>query len=100
MDAITLAVPLLYILLVLGLCTYLLIRGVTHAFVGIFAAGALIELIPRLGFIALHQAPGGFGGNAKFIPILTAFGLLGTICFAAGFVSLTTFLLTNTKPQS
>lgn len=93
MNTIALAIALLYLLLVLGLCTWLLIHGVTHSFVGLFAAGAFFEVIPRFGYLALQQAPGGFGANMRFFPLLALFGIAGTLCFAAAFVSLTKFLL-------
>jgi len=100
MDLISLTLPLLYLLLVLGLFTFLLIRGVTHLFIALFAAGALIQVIPRLSFLAMHQAPGGFSANVRYLPILSALGMIGTLCFAAGFFALTIFLLRSAKPSA
>jgi len=97
MNIISLTLPLLYLLLVLGLCTYLLIRGITHSFIALFAAGALVQMIPRLGFLAMHEAPGGFAANSSYIPMLSIFGMLGSLCFAGGFIALTMFLLRTAK---
>ena len=98
MDFIPLAIGALYFLLVFGLSTLLLVRGVTHIFVGLFACGAFLHLLQSLGFVFLRQAPGGFGANARFFPILGAVGALGTIVLAAGFISLTMFLLRDKTP--
>ncbi len=87
----------LYVLLVLALCAWLLLRGITHSFVGLFAAGALLELIPRFGFLVLREVPGGFPLHAGLIPILSVFGILGILSFAAGFITLTMFLLSAPK---
>ena len=96
MDTIRLAFTLLYLVFVLGLCTYLLIRGITHSFIALFACGALLHMIPQLGFFILSQMPGGFGANSQYFPMLAIFGLLGTLCFAGGFFLLTKFLLQST----
>ncbi len=93
MESIAFIVPLLYLLFLLGLCTFLLIRGVTHAFIACFTAGALLELIPQLGFLAIRSMPGGFAANGGYYPLLMIFGAFGTICFAAGFFLLAKFLL-------
>ena len=81
MNIISLTLPLPYLLLVLGLCTYLLIRGITHLFVGLFAVGALLQMIPRLGFIALSEAPGGFAANSSHFHMFSIFG--GSASFAS-----------------
>ena len=94
----TSVIPLLYLLFLLGLFTYLLIRGVTHSFIACFAAGALLELIPHLGFLAMQEMPGGFSANRSYYPILMVFASIGTFCFAAGFLLLAKFLLTTPKP--
>ena len=91
-------IPLLYLLFLLGLFTYLLIREVTHSFIACFAVGALLELIPHLGFLAMQQMPGGFSAHQGYYPILMIFASIGTICFAAGFLLLAQFLLTPAKP--
>jgi hypothetical protein len=98
MDFIPMAIGALYFLLLLGLSTFLLVRGVTHLFVGLFACGAFLHLIQSLGFVFLRQAPGGYSANARFFPILGAVGAFGTIVLAAAFVSLTMFLLKNKTP--
>ncbi len=54
MTNISLALPAFYFFIILGLSTYLLIRGITHIFVCLFAAAALIELIRSMGFL-LHE---------------------------------------------
>ncbi len=51
----TSVIPLLYLLFLLALFTFLLIRGVTHSFIACLAAGALLELIPHLGFSRCRQ---------------------------------------------
>lgn len=93
-------IPLLYLLFLLGLFTFLLVRGVTHTFIACFAAGALMELIPHLGFLAIQQMPGGFSANQGYYPILLVFGSIGTLCFAAGFLLLAKFLLPPAKPTA
>ena len=93
MNVISLAFPVLYFLLVLALCVFLLVRGIAHYFVAFFAAGALIHLVQSLGFLALQQAPGGFGANSIYLPLLSIVGALGTVFFGAGFIALTLFLL-------
>jgi hypothetical protein len=45
----------------------------------------------------MREAPGGFSANTRYIPFLTVFGVLGTICFAAGFFTLAMFLLAPPK---
>jgi hypothetical protein len=100
MNIFSLAVPLLYFLLVLGLCTFLIVRGITHVFVGLFAGGALLHLIQSLGYVALNQAPGGYSANARYFPFLAIFGGLGTLAFAVGFVLLTGYLLRPASPTA
>lgn len=100
MHTVMLLFPVLYFLSVLGLCTFLLIRGVTHLFVGLFAGGALLGLVSPLGFLVLQQAPGGFSANTRYLPFLNAFGMLGTCIFVAGFVSLAAFLLRVQKTSA
>jgi hypothetical protein len=85
MNNISIILPLLYLLFVLGLCTYLLIRGITHSFVAAFACAAFLQMIPHIGFLVLHELPGGFAANAQYYPILSIFGALGILCFAIGF---------------
>jgi hypothetical protein len=98
MNSIGFIIPLLYLLFLLGLFTFLLVRGVTHSFIGLFAAGALLELIPHLGFLAMQAMPGGFSANRAYYPLLTIVGSLGMFCFAAGFLLLAKFLLGPAKP--
>ena len=93
MDIIPFVLPLLYLLFVLGLCTFLLVRGVTHSFIALFASGALLHMIPQLGYVILRQMPGGFSAYDRFLPVLSIFGAFGTLCFAAGFLLLARFLL-------
>ena len=45
MEFLRLAIGALYYLLILGLCTFLLIRGITHTFVALFACGAFLQAI-------------------------------------------------------
>lgn len=98
METIALGIPALYFLLLLGLCTLLLIRGITHMFVGLFACGAFLHVIQILGYVFLRQAPGGYSANAQYLPLFTLLGALGTVVFAAAFISLTLFLLRNKTP--
>ncbi len=83
----------------LGLCAFLLVRGITHAFIALFAGGSLLHLIQSLSYEALTQAPGGYGGNASYLPILAIFGMLATLVFALGFIALTAFLLGASKSE-
>jgi hypothetical protein len=98
MELVTWGIGALYFLLLLALSTVLLIRGVTHLFVGLFACGAMLHVFQMFGFFYLRQAPGGYGANAQYFGILSAVGAFGTLLFAAAFVSLTLFLLRNKTP--
>jgi hypothetical protein len=97
-QLVTFSISALYFLLVLGASTFLLIRGIAHLFVGLFACGAFLHLIQVLGFAFLNQAPGGLSANSHYFPILALIAALGTIMFAAAFVSLTLFLLRHKTP--
>ena len=97
MESFYFVIPLLYLLFLLGLFTFLLIRGVTHSFIACFAAGALLELIPQLGFLVIRSMPGGFSANSGYYRILMIFGAFGTIAFALGFVLLAKFLVSAPK---
>lgn len=66
MNNISLALPALYFFIILALSTYLLIRGITHTFVCLFAAAAVIELIRSMAFLLMSLAPGGFSANARY----------------------------------
>ena len=99
MNNLSLLVPAVYFFIILALATYLLIRGVTHIFVCLFAAAALAELIRSMGFFLISQAPGGFSANSIYMPILTALGFLGMVLFIAGFLSLTLYLLRPASPD-
>src|SRR4051812_41201974 len=98
MTTLSLAFPILYHLIVLGLCTYLFIRGFTQLFVCLFAGGALLELLRSLAFFAMNFAPGGFSANYHYFPIISAIGFLGMIVFLGGFVAMTVYLLAPTAP--
>ncbi len=87
MNNISLALPALYFFIILALSTYLLIRGITHTFVCLFAAAALIELIRSMGFFLISLAP-----------TLSVIGFLGMVLFIGGFISLTMFLLRPATP--
>lgn len=93
MDLLSWTVPVLYHGAVLGACAYLLMRGVTHSFVALFGAGALLELIRTLGLILLQRGPGGFGDNMRFLPVVTLVGTVGMLLSIAAFIALTAFLL-------
>ncbi|HEY0370016.1 MAG TPA: hypothetical protein VGC85_10485, partial [Chthoniobacterales bacterium] len=87
------AVPTLYSLFLVALFTFLLMRGITHTFVALFLAGSILHLAQTCGYMLLNHLPGGFGANQQYLPILAGAGVLGTIVFAAAFVSLAAFLL-------
>ncbi len=93
MNTILLVFALLYNFAILGLCTFLLVRGITHAFVCSFAVASLIELIRALLFLYVGTAPGGFNAHEVYLPVIAVFGFLGMSAFAAGFVLLTKYLL-------
>lgn len=93
MDIVSFGFGVVYYLLVVGLFAFLLMRGVTEIFVALFAAGALLHLLQTMGFFFLRSAPGGFSANTQYLPLLTILGMIGTIAFAAGFITLTTYLL-------
>lgn len=97
MNLMSWLLPTLYYVFVFGVCTYLLIRGVTHLFVSLFAAGALLGIFRMLGWIALEQAPGGIGENMRYMPVLTLIGSLGMLVSVAAFFSLAAFLLRNER---
>ena len=99
MDVLSFGFGAVYYLLVLALFTFLLIRGVTELFVAFFAAGALIHLLQTVGFLAMRFSPGGFGAHSKFFPLLAFVGLLATLLFSAGFISLAVFLLRGRARQ-
>lgn len=98
MELLRLSIGALYYLLILGLCTFLLIRGITHTFVGLFACGAFLQAVQMLGFVYLREAPGGWSANAHYFPLLSAVATFAMLIFAAGFVSLTFFLVRNKTP--
>jgi hypothetical protein len=100
MNNYSLVLPAVYFFVILGLSTYLLIRGITHTFVCLFAAAALIELIRSVGFFLMSLAPGGFSAHTSYMPALSAIGFLGMLAFTAGFVSLTIYLLRAQPPQA
>jgi hypothetical protein len=91
MELVTWAVPLLYYGFVLALSTYLLIRGITHLFVPLFAVGALLELMRTLGFMILQR--GGFAENMHLVPIVSLVGTIGMLLSGGAFVALAAFLL-------
>ena len=98
-QAITLVFPLLYTVFVLGVCAFLLARGVTHLFVILFAVGAVLHAIPTLGIVLLQQAPGGIGANIHSLTAFSVFGVLGTFVSGAAFVLLAKFLLRTPAPE-
>ncbi|MFL6530087.1 MAG: hypothetical protein ACJ8HU_05720 [Chthoniobacterales bacterium] len=93
MNFVGMGIQALFNLLVIALCAYLLIRGITHLFVGLFAAGALLHLLQTMGFAVFSRMPGGIGAYSTLFPLLMILAALGTFLFAAGFISLTLFLL-------
>jgi hypothetical protein len=100
MNNYSLLLPAVYFFVILGLSTYLLIRGITHSFVCLFAVAALIELIRSMAFLLMSLAPGGFSANARYLPATSVLGFLGMLIFIAGFISLTIFLLRAQPPKA
>ena len=100
MNSLLYLLPAVYFLIILGLSTFLLVRGITHIFVCLFAAAALIELIRSMGFFFISQAPGGVGAYNTYMPIFSALGFIGMAIFIVGFLTLTLFLLRAQPPQS
>jgi hypothetical protein len=100
MNIIAWGVPLLYSLLIIALCGYLLIRGITHAFVGLFAAGALLHMLQAMTYIFLTQMPGGIGAYSTYLPLVGIVGGIGTVISAAAFITLTTFLVRPVAPSA
>jgi hypothetical protein len=99
MDIVSFGFGAIYHLAVLGLFAFLLIRGVTEVFVALFAVGALLHLLQTMGFFYMRSAPGGFGAHTQYLPVLTILGMLGTLAFAAAFISLAMFLLRSRAKQ-
>ncbi len=99
MNLLSLVVPALFYPLVVGLCAYLLIRGVTQLFVGLFAAGALLHMLQTLAYLVISRLPGGYGAYEHYFLILAIVGSLGTMLFAAAFISMTSYLLGHTKQE-
>jgi hypothetical protein len=97
-QTITLAVPLLYTVFVIGVCAFLLSRGINHLFVILFAVGAILHAIPTLGIVLLRQAPGGLGANIQWISAFSILGVLGTCVSAGAFLLLAAFLLRSQAP--
>jgi hypothetical protein len=93
MNLISLGIPALYYLFVLAILSFLLVRGITHLFVGLFAAGAFVHLLQSMVYLLLSRAPGGFGAYSQYFAILAIVGFVGTILFVAAFISLAAFLL-------
>lgn len=93
MNYVGMGIQALFNLLVIVLCAYLLIRGITHLFVGLFAAGALLHMLQTMGFVVFSRMPGGIGAHTEIFPFLSIVAALGTLLFAAAFISLTMFLL-------
>ena len=100
MEIISLLVAVLYTLVVVGICAYLLSRGFTHSFLLWFGGAAVLQAVPRIGFHVLQRLPGGVGANDLWLPAFSVLGLLGALCFMAGFVSLAAFLLRTRAPEA
>ena len=95
MEAIPLLLHLIYPVFVVGFCSYLLIRGLTHSFLLCFIGGAILHAVPTIGIALLQQAPGGFGANVRWMPAFSAVGIAGSVIFAVGFILLGRHLLRN-----
>ena len=98
MDPIPMLLPVLYPIFIVGVCTFLLIRGLTHSFLVCFIVGALLHTVPTVGFVLMQQAPGGFSENLRWMPALSAVGFFGSLVSAAGFVLLAIHLLARETP--
>ena len=71
MQFISLAVSLLYSVFVVGLCCYLLARGITHLFVILFAVSTILHALPSVGFLLLQQMPGGISAHDTWTKLVT-----------------------------
>jgi len=98
MASIPFLLPVLAFSIILGLQVYLLMRGIAHWFVGLFAAGSFLHLLQGVGFLVLQQAPGGISAHAGYLPILSGLGMLGGLVSLAGFIALALFLLQREEP--
>ncbi|MEP6808603.1 MAG: hypothetical protein ABI992_00025 [Chthoniobacterales bacterium] len=97
MNMLPLAWPALYTIIIIGICAYLLIRGLTNSFILWFGAGAIFQAIPRFGYVVLAQSSGGFTANRGWMQAFSAAGILGAVCSVAGFSTLAFYLL-RTQP--
>lgn len=100
MNILSFGISALFYAIVIALCAYLLVRGVTHLFVGLFLAGGLLHLLQALAYAVMSRLPGGFGAYTQYFFVLAIVGALGTILFAAAFISLTAFLLRRPNEAS
>jgi hypothetical protein len=96
-QTVALGIPLLYTISVMGVCAYLLSRGITHVFIILFAVGAMLRAFPTIGILLFQQAPGGIAANMRWFSALSMLGMLGAVLSAAAFLSLAVFLL-RTQP--
>lgn len=100
MEIISFLIAIVYSVIALGICGYLLARGFTHSFILWFGAGAALEAVPRIGFHVLQQLPGGVGAHVKWMPAFSALGMLGTLCFVVGYLMLALFLVRTKPPEA
>lgn len=98
MEIISLLFATLYCAFMIGLCLFLISRGITHSFILLFGIGAVLQAMPRLAIFLMQRAPGGFGENMRWFPAISVLGMLGTLCFVAGFISLAAYLLRTRTP--
>lgn len=91
---------LLYAVFVVGVCGYLLSRGITHLFVMLFAIATILHAVPGAAFILLSQQPGGVPAHLPIVSALSVLGGIGTVAAAAAFISLAMYLLNTATPQS
>lgn len=97
MTLVAFSVPLVYDLILIALFTYLLVRGFTQLFIGLFTLGAVLQFAQTLAYVLFNHLPGGFNAHRQYLPILTVVGLCGTLVFLAGFIALAAYLLRAPK---
>jgi hypothetical protein len=100
MNILSLLLALVYTVVVLGTCGYLLSRGFTQSFILWFGAGAALEAVPRIGFHVLEQLPGGISANVRWMAALSVVAMIGTAFFVVGFLSLAAFLIRTKPPEA
>lgn len=98
MNSLYLSVPILYNLVVIGICGYLLVRGFTQPFLVLFALAALLHALPPVAMVVMQSGASGYDETMRWMPAISAVGFLGALLSAAGFASLALFLVRLRSP--